>query len=134
MLYIDHFHWEHYDKHWLGVAGAMSEYIKRSGKYVGPDDPYAPDDLDNPDYYLPTVSDKVKAELNEAMRFLRMAYVYEMRFRKLREGEDDEEDFLRMLNAQLAEVGYPKCENCGVRDNPDMNGDCRYCGEKIYFA
>lgn len=134
MLYIDENYWNHMVNHWLVVAGSISEYLKRSGMYVGPDDPYAPDDFDNPKYYIPKVSDEVRAELTEGMRFLRMAYVYEMRFKKLRECEDDEEDFLRMLKAQLAEVGFPKCENCGVRDTPDHNGDCRYCGEKVYFA
>ena len=131
MLYINENEWQGISYHWLEIAGAMREYINRSGKYVGPDDPYAPDDRDNPDYYLPVVSDEVKAELTEAMRFLRIAYVYESRFKHLRNGQDDEEDFLRMLKAQLDEIGFPKCENCGVRDTPDMKGDCRYCGEKI---
>jgi hypothetical protein len=131
MLYINQYEWDSKVYHWLAVAGAMKEYINRSGKYIGPDDPYAPDDMDNPNYFLPIVSEEVKAELSEGMRILRMAYVYESRFKKLREAEDDEQDFIRLLKSQLEEVGFHLCINCGVRDTTDRNGDCRYCGEKI---
>lgn len=128
MLYIDWYAWEHDVKHNLAVMGIMNEYIKRSGAYIGPDDPDAEDDFDNPNYYIPKVSEEVKAELNDAMRILRMAYVYELRFKKLKEGDDDEEDFLRLLRQQLEEVGFTKCNACGIRDLPDDYGACKFCG------
>lgn len=129
MTYINQYEWDPEIKHNLAVSGAINEYLKRSGAYVGPDDPFAPDDFRNPKYYLPKVSDEVKQELLDAMRIIRMAYVYELRFYKLRSGEDDAEDFLRLLKAQLVEIGYPRCDSCGVRDLPDPNHFCRYCGE-----
>ena len=127
MIYIDQYQWQPSVNHSLGVAGAMSEYIKRSGAYVGPDDPFADDDFENPKNYLPEVPEEVKQELRLAIKFLRMAYVYELRFHNLRSGDDEPEEFLTLLRAQLEEVGFHKCENCGVRDTPDWNMDCQYC-------
>jgi len=128
MLCIDWYAWEHDVRHYMAVSSIINEYIKRSGAYIGPEDPDAPDDLDNPKYFLPKVSEEVKQELIIGMKFLRMAYIYELRFKKLREGEDDEEDFLRLLRQQLEEVGYPRCNACGIREYPDEYGGCRFCG------
>jgi hypothetical protein len=128
MLYIDWYAWENKVRHNLAVMAMMKEYIDRSGAYVGPDDPDLPDDRSNENYYLPKVSEEVQMELTEARRFLMMAYVYELRFMKLKSGEDDQEDFLRLLRQQLEEVGYPKCNACGIRELPDYYGGCRYCG------
>ena len=131
MTYIDQYHYEQTVQHNLGIAGLMKEHINRSGAYVGPPDPFAPDDFRNQSYYLPKVSEEVKERLIEAIRHMRMAYVYESRFLKLMSGEDDEEDFLRILDAQLDEMAFHKCENCGVRDTAGMGGSCRYCGETM---
>lgn len=128
MLYINQNEWHPYEYHYLGIRGAISEYIKRSGAYVGPQDPFGEDDFDNPKYYLPEVSQEVKAALEQAEKVLLIAHIYQTRFQKLRSGEDDEEDFLRLLEKQLDEAHFTQCQSCGIRDYPDKFTTCRYCG------
>lgn len=128
MLYINQNDWHPYEYHYLGIRSAISEYIKRSGAYVGPPDPFGEDDFDNPKYYLPEVSEEVKTALGEAEKILLIAHIYQTRFEKLRSGEDDEEDFLRLLEKQLDEAKFTLCPSCGIRDYPDKLTTCRYCG------
>lgn len=128
MLYINQNEWHPYEYHYLGIRGAISEYIKRSGAYVGPPDPHAPDDFENQSYYLPKISDEVKDALLLAEKVLLIAHIYQTRFQKLRSGEDDEEDFLRLLEKQLDEANFTQCQSCGIRDYPDKFATCQYCG------
>jgi hypothetical protein len=112
----------------LGTVSAIKEYLERSGAYVGPPDPYAPDDFSNLEYYLPKLSDETKMELTQAIKYVMVAHVYTTRFHKLRSGEDTEEEFVELLRKQLDEVKFPKCQSCGIRDYPEEFATCRYCG------
>lgn len=100
-----HFDYKQYNIE--NIANEISDLLERQGKERHKRDMYGSTDFynNNPEErFYETYSPEVQSMMRDAVSVIRKAYVYAQRIDWYLSGDDDEDDFLRILDKELREL------------------------------